>query len=314
MNLLNETFTTRHPQLEDAEIVHQLIVANDVAEYGQADTDLEEILHDWSNLDLDQDAWLVCGPDDAAGLLGYASLIKGSHDFRLDFYTHPEQASPGLANYLIDLAEARAQAQLSADTTAGTAAVPLTTISPSVNRANIQAIEQAGFTPFKYHFRMQIDQAVPPVTPTWPAGCTLRTIVAGQDDRLYDFIYRAFDWHDEPPPNFAWWRDFMMRSDHFRPDLWFLLFHETDLIGAALCYDYVDYGWVRQLGVEKSWRRRGLGSDLLRYVFNIFYGQGRPKVALGVEANNLNAVALYERIGMRRVRQYNEYGKHLTAS
>jgi GNAT superfamily N-acetyltransferase len=305
MKILHEEFTMRRPTRDDAEAVHQLMVASDIAEYGDADTDLEDVLHDWSNLDLSQDAWLAFSPGAGSELVGYASLIKGSNDFRFDFYTHPERTLPNLAEYLIGQGVAHAREQLPAGT-----GLPLTTFIPSINQANIAAVEAAGFEPHQYHFRMQIDIASPPPIATWPDGCTLRTVIAGQDDRLlYDFIYRAFDWRDEPPPDFKWWRDFMMRPDHFRPDLWFLLFHQEVLIGVALCYDYPDLGWVRQLAVEKSWRRRGIGANLLHHIFGVFYRQGRDKVALGVEANNLNAVSFYERAGMRQVRQYNEYGK-----
>ena len=86
-----------------------------------------------------------------------------------------------------------------------------------------------------------------------------------------------------------------------------MLFHQEELIGAALCYDYEDYGWVRQLGVSTAWRGQGLGSSLLRHVFRIFFQRGRRTVALGVDSKNPKAYSLYEKVGMACVRRYDEY-------
>ena len=93
--------------------------------------------------------------------------------------------------------------------------------------------------------------------------------------------------------------------------IWFLLFDGEDLIGVALCYDYADYGWVRQLGVAPSRRRQGLGSALLQYAFRVFFERGHRKVALGVDSERPTAQALYENVGMECVRRYDEYQKPL---
>jgi ribosomal protein S18 acetylase RimI-like enzyme len=103
----------------------------------------------------------------------------------------------------------------------------------------------------------------------------------------------------------------MMRPDHFSPELWFLAYHREALVGAALCFDYPQYGWVRQLGIVQTWRRKGLGSALLQNAFQVFYQRGHKQVALGVSSENPDAYSFYEKIGMRRVRQYDEYQKNL---
>ena len=102
-----------------------------------------------------------------------------------------------------------------------------------------------------------------------------------------------------------------MREDHFIPDLWFLLFADNEIIGAALCYDYEEFGWVRQLAVSQNWRMRGLGAALLQHSFHCLYSRGHHRVVLGVEAENLDALRFYEQVGMHRVRQYNEYIKQI---
>ena len=101
----------------------------------------------------------------------------------------------------------------------------------------------------------------------------------------------------------------MMRPDHFVPELWFLYFEGDELTGVALCYEYPDCGWVRQLAVAESQRKRGIGSALLRFTFIKFHERGYRKVALGVDSERIDAYNLYENVGMERIRQYDEYEK-----
>ena len=53
--------------------------------------------------------------------------------------------------------------------------------------------------------------------------------------------------------------------------------------------------------VNEAWRRRGLGEALLRHSFLTFRARGSEGVELKVESQNLGAICLYERVGMRVV-------------
>ena len=101
----------------------------------------------------------------------------------------------------------------------------------------------------------------------------------------------------------------MLRPEIFKPDLWFLAMDGEEIAGACLCFPYDTDGWVRQLGVAPRWRRRGLGSALLRHTFIEFQNRGFERVGLAVEGDNLKAFAVYERVGMKPLRQYDEYMK-----
>lgn len=296
------------PTRDDAQAVLELMIAVDVAEYGEPDSSLDDLLEGWSDLDLEQDAWLVWRPD--GKLIGYAAVSWHSPRFWFDFYTEPTLAPESIAAFLLAQCEARARERAQAESLSQATAA---TILPHINAAGLRAVEGLGFTARQYHFRMQIDFESPPPAPTWPEGLTLRTFVPGQDERpVYELIQAAFERPGRVRPSFEQWCAQMLRPDYFKSDVWFLLHHQDELIGAALCYDDPDQGWVRQLGVAQSWRRRGLGSALLRHSFCVFYQRGYRRVALGVEAANANAYQLYESVGMRRVRQYDEYHKTLT--
>src|SRR5439155_25355916 len=72
------------------------------------------------------------------------------------------------------------------------------------------------------------------------------------------------------------------------------------------------FGWIDSLGVLPAWRRRGLGTALLRHSFLDFRSRGATRVGLGVDTENVTgAVALYERVGMRIHRSSDTYEKVL---
>ena len=89
------------------------------------------------------------------------------------------------------------------------------------------------------------------------------------------------------------------------------LWRTDKLAGVALCYDYDAYGWVRQMAVAPRFQGRGIGTALLRHVFHELYARDFLTVALGVDSENPAAGVFYERLGMTRVRQYDEYGLRL---
>ena len=67
-------------------------------------------------------------------------------------------------------------------------------------------------------------------------------------------------------------------------------------------------GWVGTLGVRPGWRRRGLGETLLRASFRALHERGLRRVGLGVDTENVTgALRLYERVGMRPVRRYDNW-------
>jgi GNAT superfamily N-acetyltransferase len=270
-----------------------------------------ELLHDWDLIDLSQDAWLVSSPE--GELLGYAAVIPRGSNLQQDFFVSPSWNGEALGLDLLARCEARSLAITSqreeSEETLGVIYIA------HVNARDTKTARLAGFSPEKYHFQLTINLDRPLEEPDWPEGLTLRTVQPERDlNAVYQLIQDAFARPGRTAQPFAAWESFMLRSDIFEPDLWFLAFSGLKLIGACLCYAYPEMGWVRQLGVEKSWRRRGLGSAFLKYTFQIFKARGLNKVGLGMEATNLGADAFYQSIGMERTRQYDEFNKVLKSS
>lgn len=311
MTQLDEQITLRPPERKDAQAVFDLMIACDIAEYGEPDSDIDDLLDDWSDIDLTRNAWLAYNKQNE--LVGYAAIYQDSREvFHFDLYVHPALAKPGLNEELIDQCEKRTQVILyEKKWEQATASI----IVAGSNQKSKQLVEKLGYTILIYHFGMAIHFENPPSAPVWLEGISLRSVDPEKDDRLiYDFIQNAFERPGRIAPSFEGWRDFMLGASNFRSDVWFLAYYNNELVGAALCFAYPEYGWVRQLGVKPDWRGKGIGSALLQHAFGVFYTLGFSSVRLVVESENVNAFHLYESVGMKCIRRYAEYQKTIFSS
>lgn len=146
--------------------------------------------------------------------------------------------------------------------------------------------------------------------PRWPPGVELRVATLEQDEIvIHELIQSEFDRPGRSRQSFEAWKRFMVRPNLFDTKLWFLIEAGNEIVGACLCFEYPDVGWVRQLAVAESHRRQGLGSALLLHAFREFKSRGCEWVGLVVESTNPGAYAFYQRLGMKRIRQYDEYQK-----
>jgi len=298
--------TVRHPTVDDAQRTLALMVRCDVSEYGEPDSDLEDLLHEWGQINLNHDAWLAFTPK--RDLVGYGAVVPWVSNLRYDFYVDPSWEDEDLGQALLARCEERGFS-LAAERKGGVELVAKTYVA-HVNQRDRNVVERAGFRPVKHHFNMQVQLDAPLPQPHWPEGIAVRTVAPGQDDRsIYELIQTTFDRPGRTAPTFEEWKTFMMRSDIFETDLWFLAVAAGEIVGACLCFEYPTQGWVRQLGVAEHWRRKGLGTALLRHAFARFKGRGCDTVGLAVAADNADAYAFYQKVGMKRIRQYDEYEK-----
>jgi ribosomal protein S18 acetylase RimI-like enzyme len=87
----------------------------------------------------------------------------------------------------------------------------------------------------------------------------------------------------------------MVGDDDFDASVWWLAESDGELVGCALHWGS---GWVKDIAVRESHRRRGLGEALLRQGFAEFARRGVTHVGLKVDAANpTSAIRLYERVG-----------------
>lgn len=303
-----EKYFLRRPSNEDQQAVLELMIRCDIRDVGQPDSDISDLQYDWRDIDLDQDAWLAL--DGKGALRGYGAVLPWRSGKRMAIYDDPGTEEHELFLGLLLLGEKRAVTGLQELRDPQRNAV-VTHVSDSVDYQK-NALREAGYKLQRYIFNMHIDLDQVLSQPVWPAGVDVRNAKTGIDDlHIHAVIQNAFRKPDHPDQPFDEWQEFMMRADLYDADLWFIAVAGDDIVGTCLCFPYEETGWVRQLAVTEPYRKRGLGSALLLQAFQAFKQRGYQKVGLAVESSNLNAFRLYERVGMKKVIQLDEFQKNV---
>lgn len=310
---LPETFHVRPPTLDDAQIVVDLIRFCQLREWNASVITLEDTLALWQSpeMDLEQDVRLIFAPDNQ--LVAYVQLMRNEPlRMGVNKRIHLDYETLELHSALLAFAEERARQlipQLRPD-----ARISLQTIHNTLTALVAdEAAKQAGFTYIRSQLRMEIAMETPPSAPSWPEGLVLHSFTLEMAKAVHAADDEAFrdHWGYTPIP-FEKFEYIFIKSPRFDPTLWFLPFDGEEIAGAALCEHTKDGGYVGSLGVRRPWRRRGLGLALLHHAFGEFYRRGERKVSLYVDAQNLTgATRLYERAGMKVVRQFAIYEKEL---
>lgn len=298
------SFNIQHPVSDDLERVFNFMIESDIAEFGEPDSDKDDLADQWSEADLAADAWIVS--NQAGELTGYALLSDEFNGRRyLDLYLHAVRSPHGLAETLLDLALERFTDLVKSRSSA--ADCILTAYANGLNPGMRSSYEAHGFAIEKFHYRMQMDFTTPYPAPIWPEGFTLGPITAADEKPLHALITEAFDWQGVQPLSFEDWHKLIFRGGRYDPEFFLMLHKGGKLVGAAIGYDEESRIWLKELAVSKALQGQGIGSLLLKQVFALAGQRGIPTVALGVVSLNPKAVEFYERSGMTRTREFVQY-------
>ncbi len=310
---LPDGFQLRPPTMDDVAAVTQLTNTLEIAWYGIAEVAQDDVRTEWQSpgFDLANDAWVVIAPN--GQLVAFAAVSQLEH---VRTWTEvdvlPDYEGYGIGEHLLRLTEEWARKHI-AEAPAHVR-VSLQSGVSSLDNAQRQRLERAGYTLVRHSWRMEIEMNEPPSVSAWPEGISIRPFVRGQDERtVFNTDEEAFHDHwGHLPIDFELWEYWTVKRENFDPSLWFLAFDGEQPAGICLCVNEKDSGWVGTLAVLRPWRRRGLGMALLLYAFDQFYRRGTHKVSLSVDSQNLTgATRLYERAGMHVARQYERYEKEL---
>ncbi len=90
------------------------------------------------------------------------------------------------------------------------------------------------------------------------------------------------------------------------PDCWKVALLDGEMAGAAICFipqsDYhPPHGVLGELGVMPEFRRRGVGSALIRAIHETMIDHGCKYSYVGTPLKNTRAIRLYEKCGYRQV-------------
>ena len=177
-----------------------------------------------------------------------------------------------------------------------------------------QQLERNEYRLWRSSYTMEVELShLAPEACRMPPGIELRYYESGDAEPLRAAINEVFV--DDPffvEASTSHFREFYLRARGFDSSLWLLACDREELAGFALAFaervGEPGLGWIHSLGVKKPWRRRGLGEALLRAAFRDLHARGLRRIGLGVDAENeAGALRLYERVGMRVVRQSNKW-------
>lgn len=294
------TLTVRAARTDDAPQICELLNTIDTIEIGAPETDLHTVEADLTHpeVELAHDSWLAFEED---RLVAYALVWSDSGGERVDMdhYVLPDHQAAG--ERLLDLAEERCR-RIAGDQGATRAVVHL-----HLNRRptiDTTLLRRRGWRTVR-RYQVMLRDLTPHQErlPEPPAGVTLRPCTDEADRRrAHALVEETFAEHfDHQPRTYEQWLDDI---DAARLDwslVWIAAVEGTGDAAVLLSRnDRAGMGWVRNLGVLKAARGRGLGGHLLRHAFGVYAALGRDRLGLGVDTlNESGALRLYEAHGMR---------------
>jgi ribosomal protein S18 acetylase RimI-like enzyme len=290
------------PTAADAERIAALINARFRALHGVSEETAQGVAEwfDLPFLDAEADMRLAVGPDGAAE--GYADVSlpeDGTPPAMIDVRVRPEAAEA--LSLLLAWAQERAAERVGAEGR-------IQIFADRDDHPLSRSLGEAGYAVVRSAYEMErsIEGELEPAI--WPDGLEVRTFDLRDGEAVHAAQDEAFagDWFYHPVSHDVW-----LKASHaagvdsgLSSVVW-----AGDAI-AGLCLTRPAHGedestgWIGDLAVRAPWRRQGLGEALLRHSFVVFAQAGKRAAGLGVDRDNATgALALYEKVGLRVVRQ-----------
>ena len=145
-------------------------------------------------------------------------------------------------------------------------------------------------------------------------GVAIRPYRASDARDVHRVIDAAFtEWPGRDPEPYEVWASHDLAHPAFRPDLSPLAFDGDEIVGAVLATTTRSSARAgsRSSRPKATHRRRGIAQAMLRTAFGWFHERGRRVAGVSTDSRT-GALGLYEKVGMRVVRQYTRYTKPLS--
>jgi mycothiol synthase len=314
---LDPRLTLRSARWTDLNAVAKL--THDVAEMeGDALCVLtaEELANEWKSegFNVERDVFVVETQD--GRLVGSEEFynVNGHYALKADGCVYPEFRGLGVGSSLLEKVDERAQVEMAL-------AVPdvrvfIRSLVNNKDEAGHALLRNNGYSPVRYHWRMEIKFQEAPTAVTFPTGIELRPFIKDEHaTAVWQADNEAFrdHWgsHDR---TYEEWSHTKFGNPHFDPTLWMIAWDGNEVAGFSQNRYRRGIGWIGTIAVRRPWRKKGLGLALLRHTFGEFYKRGTTAVSLGVDSANLTgATRLYQRAGMLVAGEYAMYEKELRA-
>jgi GNAT superfamily N-acetyltransferase len=183
--------------------------------------------------------------------------------------------------------------------------------SPAQDTERLSDLDAHGFTPLRSSFELERPGDVSDLPdPVWPDGIEPAPFRLGVDDEeLHEMIYSF--WTDVPGHTHRpidEWRSSILAGSWYDADLVVVARNDAgrgELQGSVVARTFAGgVGWVSQLGVARTARGLGLGRALLIESCRRLGGKEPRIIGLGVEAENANALGLYQSVGFEIAREW----------
>jgi GNAT superfamily N-acetyltransferase len=290
----------------DAAAVTEVVVALESSLYGQTGFSQADLEHEWSELDLEQNARVV---RDGDRIVGYSVVREDGELWRAEGYVHPAALGRGIGKLIATGLEADAARR-------GARRIQNAVIE--ADSAARRLLESLGYGAARVFRELRVELEAPPAAPEWLDGLRVGRFDPERDALDFHAAHQeafAENWDYTPRDLESWSKDHL-GSGRFDPTLWCVVLAGAEIAAGTICTgDTYGGGWVHALFTRRPWRKRGVGAALLRDSFGRFWERGERCVGLGVDlASDTGAFRLYERAGMAPVLGWVVYEKQLGAA
>jgi mycothiol synthase len=279
--------------------------------------------------ELDQARDVRMWEDEAGRLvgLGIAWIAKeddenGEVDSHLFFRVHPDARNTGLETQIIDWASERVREVGRERGKKAHLRSGLHYSSPEYIAYRRGILEEHGFAPVRYGYKMArpLDEPLP--KPEFPEGFTMRHAQGEADIEPWVEMFNLsfidhWNFHPETVEAHKHW----LESPKYDPKR-NLIAIAPDGTFAAFCFCWIDpednekrgrnEGWIDILGTRRGFRKIGLGRAMLLAGMHKLKADGVDTAVLGVDAENpTGALRLYESVGFKVANKGATYHKDL---
>ena len=169
-----------------------------------------------------------------------------------------------------------------------------------------------GYLPFRFAYDMARNLADPIPSPPLPPGIEIRPAGPEHFRWVWEAEREAFSenrgytpWPEEGYQRF-------LSFPHYDPALWRIAWEGDQVVGMVLSFINAEEnaafrrlrGYTEDIAVRRPWRERGIASALLAASLTALRDRGMTEAALGVDAENPRALAIYERLGFKTVSEW----------
>jgi GNAT superfamily N-acetyltransferase len=304
--------TVRAVAMSDVPELHALVERVNLATLGRVDTSEAELRDDLTgpHFDVSIDTLMALAPDDRIVAYGQGHDEHTGTGW-IDIYIDPTLASSRFdeaADALIATCTARIEESAR---NRGASTVKLLANLYEIEERMREAYERNGFHLETIYWRMSLtfgpEQLI--AAPTVPDGYEIRQVDPDDDTVMrqgFDLYLDTFSEHhgfDDEDMTLEIFSDGWRSAESYDRHAWWFAYEDGEQVGMLMGDNRrleQGEGFVRNLGVQKRLRGKGIARALLLTAFAHWRESGRSGVQLGVDtANVTGATRLYESVGMR---------------